>query len=176
MIPISRASLLGASSAVALVGMPLMTRLVDAATFADPADVAALNAQIELERAGIKAYADAAATGLLDASLLAVAGRFASDHVAHREALGAAAVAAGGRPSEQTVALVYPTLATKSDVLEFALTVERKAASTYLSIVSDLKDRKLAELVASILGVETTHVALLASALGQTVYASAFVG
>ena len=44
MIPISRASLLGASSAVALVGMPLMTRLVDAATFADPADVAAMTA------------------------------------------------------------------------------------------------------------------------------------
>jgi bacterioferritin (cytochrome b1) len=176
LIPISRAALLGAGSAVALVGMPLMTQLVEAATRADADDISALNAQIELERAGIKAYADAGATGLLDAPLLAVAGRFASDHVAHREALAAAVVAAGGTPSQQTVALAYPSLATKNDVLEFALTVERKAASTYLSIVSDFKDRKLAELVASILGVETTHVALLANALGKTAYSSAFVG
>jgi bacterioferritin (cytochrome b1) len=176
LIPISRAALLGAGSAVALVGVPLMTQLVEAATRADADDLASLNAQIELERAGIKAYADAGATGLLDASLLAVAGRFATDHMAHREALAAAVVAGGGTPSEQTAALVYPELKTAHDVLEFALNVEREAASTYLSVVSDFKDRKLAELVASILGVETTHVALLGSALGRTVYASAFVG
>jgi bacterioferritin (cytochrome b1) len=172
----TRAALLGAGSAVALVGVPLMTQLVQAAEGADLDDLATLDAQIELERAGIKAYADAAATGLLDAPLLAVAGRFVSDHMAHREALCAAVFAAGGTPSVQTAALVYPELKTRHDVLEFALDVESKAASTYLSVISELKDRRLAELVASILGVETTHVALLANALGQTVYPAAFVG
>lgn len=175
MIPITRAALLGAGSAVALVGVPLMTRLVEAAQGADIDDLSSLNAQIELERAGIKAYADAAATGLLDAPLLAVAARFASDHTAHREALCAAVFAGGGTPSVQTASLVYPELKTKHDVLEFALDVESKAASTYLSVISDLNDRNLAELVASILGVETTHVALLANALGQSVYPAAFV-
>jgi len=176
LIPITRAALLGAGSAIALVGVPLMTQLVEAATRAEIDDLASLNAQIELENAGIKAYADARATGLLDAPLLTVAGRFASDHLAHREALSAAIFAGGGTPSLETATLVYPAFKTKHDVLEFALSVERKAASTYLSVISDLKDRRLAELVASILGVETTHVALLASALGQVVYASAFVG
>jgi hypothetical protein len=163
---ISRAALLGASSAVALVGLPLMTRFVEAATVADPDDIASLNTQLELENAGIKAYADAGASGLLDKPLLAIAGRFASDHRAHRDALAAAISAAGGTPSERTAS---------NDVLAFALSVEREAAATYLSVVSEFKDRKFAELVASILGVETTHVALLASALGQTAYNSAFV-
>jgi bacterioferritin (cytochrome b1) len=172
---ISRAALLGASSAVALVGLPLMTRFVEAATVADPDDIASLNTQLELENAGIKAYADAGASGLLDKPLLAIAGRFASDHRAHRDAIAAAIIAAGGRPSEGTAAIVYPKLASSNDVLAFALSVEREAAATYLSVVSEFKDRKFAELVASILGVETTHVALLASALGQTAYNSAFV-
>jgi bacterioferritin (cytochrome b1) len=96
--------------------------------------------------------------------------------VAHCEALCAAVFAGGGTPSVQTANLVYPELRTRHDVLEFALNVESKAASTYLSVISDFNDRKLAELVASILGVETTHVALLANALGQSVYPAAFVG
>ena len=153
MIPISRASLLGASSAVALVGMPLMTRLVDAATFADPADVAALNAQIELERAGIKAYADAGATGLLSKPVLVLAGRFVADHTAHRDALIGAVRSAGFTPSEKTAVITVPPLASEKDVLVFANVVEMKAASTYLSVIPDLKDRNLAGVAASILGV-----------------------
>lgn len=175
MTKLSRASLLGAGSAVALVGLPLMSRFVEAAVRLDADDIDSLNAQIELERAGVKAYRDAQATGLLAPPVMEVAGRFASDHAAHLDALNAAVTAGGGRPSTATASLVYPHLASQKDILEFALSVEREAAVTYLSVVSDLKNRKLAELVASILGVETTHVSMLASALGQVAYASAFV-
>jgi bacterioferritin (cytochrome b1) len=172
---LSRSALLGAGSAVALVGLPLMTQFVEAATRATADDIDSLNSALQLESAGIKAYADAAGTGFLAAPILAVATRFMNDHAAHRDALAAAIVAGGGVPSKQIAALVYPPLRDQKDILEFALAVERKAASTYLSIIEDLKDRKFASLSAAILGVETTHVSTLATALGLPVYPSAFV-
>ncbi len=171
----TRAALLGAGSAVALVGLPLMTRFVEAAQHADKADVDTLNAAIELERAGIKAYQDAGATGLLTPAVLEIANRFVSDHAAHRDALIGAVMAGGGTPSSGIVALEYPPLHDQTDILNFAMAVERKAAATYLSVIPDLKDRNLAATAASILGVETTHVALLANALGVGCYKSGFV-
>jgi rubrerythrin len=172
---LSRAALLGAGSAIALVGMPLVAGFVEAAEHADPADAATLNAAISLELAAIKAYQDALGTGLLTPAVAAVASRFTADHGAHRDALIAAVTAAGYTPSEATAWLTYPPLNTQSDILRFAMAVERKAASTYLSVVPELKDRRLAGLAASILGVETTHVSTLASALGVPSYESGFV-
>jgi len=154
-----------------------MTRFVEAAQrTADPADLQTLNAAIELERAGIKAYADAAQTGLLSPAVLAVAQGFVADHTAHRDALVAAVTAGGGTPSAATTVFTYPAFHTQADVIEFALFVENKAASTYLSVIPDLKDRELAGVAASILGVETTHVSVLASALGRRTYPAHFVG
>lgn len=176
MTKISRAALLGAGSAIALVGLPLMTSFVEAAQSADRGDVGMLNAAIELERAGIKAYVDAAGTGLISPGILKIAQGFIADHTAHRDALIAAVVAGGGQPSQGTVKLAYPALKTEADIIRFALVVEEKAASTYLSVIPDFKDRALAGVAASILGVETTHVATLSGALGQPAYKSGFVG
>ncbi len=172
---VSRAELLGASSAIALVGLPLVTSFAAAASAADPDDVATLQAALELERAAIEAYQKAAATGLLSAPVLAVAQGFIADHTAHRDALAVAIRAAGAVPSERVAHLDYPKLAGQNDILRFARTVEQKAAATYLSVIPDLKDRKLAEVAGAILGVETTHVALLAQALGERAYPSGFV-
>jgi rubrerythrin len=144
-----------------------MSGFVEAATTADPSDIGSLNAAIAIERAGIKAYTDAAATGLLSKPVLAVASGFLADHTAHRDALIAAVRAAGGTPTTQTLKLPYPPLKSEGDILRFALVVEKKAADTYLSEIPEFKDRHFAEFAASILGVETTHVALLASALNQ---------
>lgn len=66
-----------------------------------------------------------------------------------------------------TARLEYPALKTQADILTFARSVERQAASTYLSVIPDLSDRRLAQVAAAILGVETTHVSQLATALGQ---------
>jgi rubrerythrin len=176
MYTISRASLFGATSAIALVGLPLMTAFVDAADSLDPNDLAALNAAIELERAGIKAYTDAAATGLVSAPVLKVAQGFMADHAAHRDALIAAVRAGGATPSDGTAHLDYPPLKSEKDILQFAMVVEEKAASTYLSVIPDLKNRTLAQASASILGVETTHVMVLALALNQpSPYKTSFV-
>ncbi len=164
---LKRSGLLFSSAALGLLGAPLLTAFVQAAEKAVPGDIAILNAAIELERAGIKAYDDAGATGLLSAHVATVAATFRADHMAHRDALIAAVKAGGGAPTSATAQLEYPPLKTEHDILAFAKSVEEKAASTYLSVLPDLTDRTLAQVAGAILGVETTHVALLAQALDQ---------
>jgi rubrerythrin len=144
-----------------------MLAFTEAAVAASPSDIAALNTAIPLERAGIKAYQDAAALHILSPAVLAVATGFMNDHIAHRDALIAAVKAGGGTPSPDTVKLTYPPLKTEKDILRFAESVERQAASAYLSVFPILKDQALAKVAASILGVETMHVGILASALGE---------
>ena len=171
----NRSHLLGFGTAAAAFGLPLLTQFAAAAATASPDDIAALNTAIELERAGIKAYNDAAATKLLSAPVLAVAARFIADHTAHRDALIGAVKAAGATPSNGIAPIAYPALASERDIIAFANTVEMKAASTYLSVVPDLNDRHLAAVAAAILGVETTHVALLSEILGIKTYPTGFV-
>ena len=143
----------------------MLDRAVAQAETIVPGDLDALNAAIELERAGIKAYTDAAGTGLLTGHVAHVASLFRNDHSAHLAALIATVQASGATPSDKTAHVDYPKLANEKDILLFAKTVEELAASTYLSVIPDLRDRKLAQTVGSILGVETTHVAVLAIAL-----------
>ena len=155
------------STAIALVGLPLLTQFAVAATRANSDDLAMLNSAIELERAGIKAYDDAADTGLLSPTVLDIAPRFRADHVAHRDALIGAVRSGGVLVSQNTARIEYPPLRSQTDIIAFALSVERQAASTYLSVIPDLADRRLAQVAAAILGVETTHVSQLAEALGN---------
>jgi hypothetical protein len=120
---------------------------------------------ISLERAGVKAYADAAGLGILQPCVLSVAKGFMQDHIAHRDALIGAVKAAGVKPTEETTKLDSSSLKTQDDIITFAESVERQAASTYLSMILGFKDRQLAQVAGSILGVETTHVAILAYTL-----------
>jgi hypothetical protein len=170
-----RTQVFGFGTAVIAFGPTLVSSFAAAAQSATPADIGTLNAALELERAGIKAYADAAATGLLSPPVLKIALGFAADHTAHRDALIGAIRAAGAVPSPNLAPIAYPALVTERDILAFAHGVEEKAAATYLSVIPDLDDRALASVAAAILGVETTHVALLAQALGERSYPSGFV-
>jgi rubrerythrin len=143
-----------------------MKNFLVAAEAAGESDVDLMNIAISLERAGIKAYQDAAATKLLTKPVLAVAIGFMNDHEAHLGALAAAVKHVGGTVSTDVTKLTYPTLATQTDILNFAMGVERQAAAAYLSVIPKFKDRQLAQVSASILGNETTHVAILAQSLG----------
>ena len=173
---ISRASALGAATAAVVAAPALFQRLALAASKADPADIKLLNIGIPLERAAIKAYADAAATNLLSPQVLVILKSFMADHQAHLDALAAAVTQGGATPSPDTATLTVPTLANELDILNFAYTVERLAASTYLSTIAQFKNRDLATTAAAIMGVETTHVALLAEALKKNpAYPSSFV-
>jgi rubrerythrin len=149
--------------------------MVQEAEAATPGDIALLNGAIELEHAGIKAYTDAFALNLLSPAVLEIARGFRSDHQAHAAALAAAVRAAGGTPSTATAKLQYPALKTEADILAFAETVERAAATSYLTDIGKLSNPALSKIMASILGVETTHVTTLATALKQGRPYSGFV-
>jgi rubrerythrin len=158
---VSRSRLLGTGSALAVIGSALLGPFIVAAEAATEGDIAILEAAASAERAAIKAYTDAAATGLLSAPILAVAKGFMADHMAHRDALDGAVKAAGMTPSEKILVVKYPTLASENDILAFAQTLEQTAATAYLTNIPKFEDRNLAKVAGSILGVETTHVAIL---------------
>jgi rubrerythrin len=163
----SRGRLMSAAPLAAITATGLVALMQRAAGAATPRDIATLNSAIPLERAGIKAYQDAASLGILSAPVLAVATGFMNDHMAHRDALIAAVKASGGTPSEETAKLTYPSLKTEAEILAFAESVERQAASAYLAVFPVLEDKALAKAAASILGVETMHVGILATVLRQ---------
>ncbi len=171
----TRAQALGAVAALGLAA-PLLTRCAFAADKVDPNDLKSLGTELALERAAIKAYTDAAALNVLSPSVLAVLSGFLADHNAHRDAIVAAFTAGGQTPSDDVAPLDTPSLHTEADVLNFVYTVERTLADAHLSAVPLYKDRDYAKTAASILGVETTHVALLAEALRRNpAYPSSFV-
>ncbi|GAC1441045.1 MAG: hypothetical protein NVS2B8_07440 [Vulcanimicrobiaceae bacterium] len=172
---ITRLRALGATGAVALAA-PFLTAIAGAAPRADGADLKLLNSVIPLERAAVKAYAEATALGILGPGVLAVLKRFMADHQAHLDALVAAVTQAGGVLSPDTAPLEVPTLKTERDVLDFTYTVERLVASTHLGTIAQYKNRDFATTAAAIMGVDTTHVALLAEALRKTpAYPTSFV-
>ena len=92
------------------------------------------------------------------------------------------------RFGEETAELGYPapgpkrlrqapieTLKTQTDVLRFAAGLEQGAASGYLGMVPVLGDRDLAKAVASILGDEAMHWAILRQALGENPVPEPFI-
>jgi hypothetical protein len=174
---VSRRKLLATGSALAAFGSVMLTPFIAAAEAADEGDIKILQTGIMLERAGIKAYTDAAGLNILEPGVLTVAKGFIADHTAHLDALSGAVKAAGVTPTTETTKLTYPTLKTQGDILAFAESVEREAAATYLSVIPAFKDKKLAQVAGSILGVETTHVAILAYVLTKTTepYPKSFV-
>jgi rubrerythrin len=158
---ISRSKLIGTGSALALIGPALLGPFIAAAEAASEGDIAILQSAAKSERTAIKAYTDAAGTGLLSPGVLTVAKGFMQDHMAHRDALEGAIKAAGVTPETGVMAITYPPLKSETDILKFAETLERGAATAYLGGVTGLQDKSLAHVAASILGVETTHVAIL---------------
>ena len=165
---VSRVKLLGTGTALAVIGSGLLRPFILAAEAADEGDINILQSAAASERTAIKAYRDATATGLLSSSMLAVAKGFLQDHVAHRDALEGAIKAANVKPSQELAAVKYPALKTQNDILMFADTLERGAATLYLANIPKFQDRTLSKIAASILGVETTHVALLEYTLKKT--------
>ncbi len=163
MSTLSRARAAGALATLALV--PLALGSAGGAERVDGGDVKALGASLALERAAIKAYADALAANVLSPPVAAVITRFSNEHAAQRDAIVAALSQASATVPTDEAPLDAESFKTEGDVLAYAYSLERTIAGSYVKSVGPYKNRDYATLAASILGVTTTHVALLAEAL-----------
>ena len=164
---VSRSHAIGALAAAG-ASLVLAPAVALAAAHADSGDLTLLNTAISLELAAIKMYADAVTANLLTPVVANVTNQFSADHAAHRDALIAQVQQGGGMPSTTPAPLQPPDMKTEADFLTFALAGERQIATNYLAAIPQFKNRDLAKLTASILGVDATHIALLTEALKQS--------
>lgn len=136
-------------------------------------DVAIINEAIKLEQKAINTYRAALQADLLKRDeFVEVAVQFADDHGRHRDELTRAL-----RVNFKTTGPLIEKLGTfdipqkvltgkEADVIRYALTLEMIASKTYLDAVSGaLATDEARGLVASILPVETEHVAVFRSVL-----------
>ena len=134
-------------------------------------DLDLLNRSLAGEHFGIAAYQAALDSGLLEDGVAGVAKQFQSDHKGHGEKLRGLIESMGGTPVEpmsaEDYAKDYPPLASQEDILRYAVTLEKSAASGHLSTVANFKDPKLSEIAASISGDEAMHWSVLLGALGE---------
>lgn len=144
---------------------------------ASDADV--LNTELGVEYEGIAAYQVAAESGLLQKPVLDLAKEFQGQHKAHADLLAKTVKKLGGKPAEpkSTAEYGFPVekLKNQTDILRFAADLERGAASAYLGAIPVLGDRDLARIIASIMGDETMHWAILRQALGENPVPEAFI-
>ena len=142
-------------------------------------DANILNSALGGEFGAVVAYQLAADSGLLQKPVLDLAMQFQGQHKAHADLLTKTVKTLGGQPAEpkKTADYKFPieTLKTQTEVLRFAAGLEQGAARDYLGMVPVLGDRDLAKAVASILGDEAMHWAVLRQALGETPVPAAFV-
>lgn len=134
-------------------------------------DLDLLNSSLAGEFFGIAAYQAALDSGLLEDGVAGVAKQFQSDHVGHAEKIRGLIENMGGTPVEPMsagdYAKDYPPLTSQDDILRYAVTLEKSAASGHLSTVAKFKDRQLSEIAASISGDESMHWSVLLGAIGE---------
>ena len=142
-------------------------------------DANILNTALGGEFGALAAYQLAADSGLLQKPVLDLAMQFQGQHKAHADLLAKTVRTLGGTPAEpkKTADYKFPveTLKTQTDVLRFAAGLEQGAASGYLGMIPVLGDRDLAKAVASILGDEAMHWAILRQALGENPVPEPFI-
>ena len=144
-------------------------------------DLNLLNEGLQGEYFAITAYDAALGTGLLSAKVTTVAKGFQGDHRAHAQAISEAIERLRGRASApktwKAYAAMYPPpkLASETDVLQYAASLERGAAVADTKMVAKLHDPALRTLFARIGGVEAMHWALLRSTLGEPPIPDSFI-
>jgi len=136
-------------------------------------DVDLLNASLGGEYFGIAAYDAAMGSGLLEDGVRAVAQKFQNDHKEHAERFQAAVIDLGGEPArskswdEYAAEFPPPPLENQADILRYAATLEESGASASVASIGEFSSPALAQMVASIAGVEAMHWSVLLGALGD---------
>jgi len=143
-------------------------------------DVEAIQGVIAGEHAGIAAYRIAAASGLLVPETLKIAQLFMSHHEAHRDAMAKLIRDIGTTPVEPKTDAEYismlkiDTLKTQAEILTLATTLERLAATGYISHMSAIRDPGLAQIFAQISADEVIHWTTLNAATNGALPADPF--
>lgn len=136
----------------------------------------ALNTVLALEHQAIHAYG--AVMPLLTPSTRGLAGGFLRDHQAHRDALRARLVGLGASPvtAQPSYDLGSPPPADEASALTAAAGLEELAARTYYAMLAGSSDPALLQFLASIMGDEAQHAAVLLAATGKPPVPASFAG
>lgn len=144
-----------------------------AAAATTTSDVEILQTAASIEVLAVSTYATALTLSFIGGSsanpvVKAFAMTTKGQHVEHLSAFNAAIAQLGGRKQTspdptyaKVVKAAVPTLKTPADVVSLARTLELVAAETYVADCSDLSNQSARKLMASIMGVEAQHVAVL---------------
>lgn len=134
-------------------------------------DVQMLQTNSSLEILAVATYGAALTLPFImtgNATIVAFAKMTMSQHDEHRQAFQAQTKALGGKIQDQPnpkyapiVEAAKPTFKTALDVVKLAIILETVATETYLSECAMLTDKTSVGLVASIMGVESQHLATL---------------
>ena len=144
-------------------------------------DLDLLTGGLDGEYFGIAAYQAALGTGLLSAGTAEVAKKFQQDHTQHAERVREEIRRLGGTPGESKSWAEYaakyppPPLASETDVLRYAASLEESAAVASVASVAKYRSSELARLAASIAGVEAMHWGALLAALGDSPVPVSFI-
>lgn len=139
-------------------------------------DVTILRTASSIELLAVDVYDQAIKAEVVKTKAVADAAKlFQGHHRQHADALIAKTKELGGepfdKPNQAVLAAFQPKLAaalgSEAGVLALALELERTAAATYQSSVSQFGDVKLAQVAMSIGGIEARHAALLAVVQNQ---------
>ena len=144
-------------------------------------DIDILNDSLGGEYFGIAAYEAAMGTGLLEVGVRDVAQKFQDDHRQHAQRIQEAIIDLGGEPVQTKSWDAYasdyppPPLKSQADVIQYAASLEKSAASASVASVAEFSSPTLAVLAASIARVEATHWSALLGALGENPVPVSFI-
>lgn len=159
----------------------LISGRVSAAAATEANDVGVIQTALAIEHEGIAAYQIAGKSGLLSPGTLKVALNFMGHHQEHRDSLAKLVTELGGHPVEAKTEAQYieelklDALKSEGDIVALATTLERGAASAYISQITSLKDHRVAQLFASISADEAVHWTTLNNAAGTPIPTDAYL-
>ena len=143
-------------------------------------DIEVIQSALAGEHAGIAAYRIAGDSGLLVPDILKVALLFKSHHEGHRDALAKlisdvrATPVAPKSDDDYVSELKLGALKSQADILSLATTLERGAASGYISQISSIRDSGLSQLFAQISADEMINWTTLNGVIGGSLPAEPF--
>lgn len=134
-------------------------------------DIEILNKALGAEQFAIAAYTLAAGTGLLSEGVIQVAKTFMSHHGQHAHKIRETILSLGGEAvkplsSDEYAKKLPSSIIDEKSIIHYAMTLEKGAAITYLNVIPEFENSKLAQAAASILGDEAMHWSALRNALG----------